>query len=415
MRKFANGGAVRSAAIGLLVPVLACGTQENGAWQGSVRDSAGVSIVENTGAGVWSAERAWAVHPSLSIGTAEGDSAYLFTRVIDIAVSGSGELLVLDQAAAQVRVFDASGRFLRAIGSRGRGPGELSTFTSGVLLVPGDSVLIPDHAQRRINVFALSGEPVRERTIPSTPGSQSWARAATGRLLFRGVAVGRDGAGNFEIWDGLLALSDSSAAADTLIAFDYARSPLGGPGRPRVPLIVNAAFWTQLEDGRIAWSSLDSDHVRVHDADGALRAFFRHAAWEARPATPADHATLVERLQEKLRLMGGDAASVPQLDLIQPERLPAITALRAGPDNTLWVQRMGSIAGIDPFAVNASDRTGWLGGPLWDVLDARGRFLGTVELPERFHLLHVTDRALYGVLKDAEDVEHVVRLDLERR
>ena len=397
----------------MILCVAACRAQDAGSWQGSVRDSAGVSITENAGAGVWTAERVWSVRPSLSIGAAEGDSAYLFTRVIDLAVDGSGRMLVLDQATAQVRVYDASGRFVHSIGSRGQGPGELSIWVSGVLLM-GDSVLVPDHVQRRINVYTSSGASLGERALVSRPGSQSWSRAADGRLLFRGVAIGRDSAGNFETWDGLLAVRDSGTAVDTLIAFDYPRSPLGGPGRPRVPLLVNAAFWTRLEDGRIAWSSLDRDHVRVLDADGALRSLIHHAAWQARPASPADHAALRAKLEEKLRLMGGDAASVPQLDLIQPDRLPAITALRAGPTNTLWVQRMGAVAGIDPFAVNAADRTGWLGGPVWDVFDARGRYLGSVEMPARFLLLRITESSLYGVLKDEQDVEHVVRLDLGR-
>jgi hypothetical protein len=254
---------------------------------------------------------------------------------------------------------------------------------------------------------------VRDDPIPSRPGSQSWERTDEGDLLFRGVAVGRDSVGNFQTWDGLLALRDS-AVLDTLIIFDYPRSPLGGPGRPRVPLIVNAAFWTALDSGRIAWSSLDRDHIRVHAPDGTLLAVIRHTAWQARAATPSDHAALVQLLERKLTIMGGDAASVPQLDLIQPEHLPAITALRSGPDGTLWVQQMGSVALTDPFAVNASDRTGWLGGPIWHVLDTQGRYLGAVELPARFNLLRITNDALYGVLKDDQDVEHVVRLTLHR-
>jgi hypothetical protein len=282
-----------------------------------------------------------------------------------------------------------------------------------VIPVPGDTVFIPDHVQRRVNVYSPAGEYVRAFPMPSRPGSQSWERTGEGGLLFRGVAIGRDSSGNFQIWDGLLALRDS-AGVDTLIAFDYARSPLGGPGRPRVPLIVNAAFWTRLADGRIAWSSLDRDHIRVHTPDGMLQGVIRHTAWQARAATASDHAALVQLLERKLTLIGGDVASVPQLDLIQPEHLPAITALRSGPDGTLWVQQMGDIALLDPFAVNASDRTGWLGGPIWHVLDVQGRFLGAIELPARFNLLRITDDALFGVLKDVQDVEHVVRLTLLR-
>ncbi|HEX7122801.1 MAG TPA: hypothetical protein VF178_10565 [Gemmatimonadaceae bacterium] len=80
------------------------------------------------------------------------------------------------------------------------------------------------------------------------------------------------GASGFEFWDALLALSADGTHADTLFQFDYARSDLGGPGRLRMPLIVNNPSWARLSDGRIAWTALDRDYVVIHDASGRLGA-----------------------------------------------------------------------------------------------------------------------------------------------
>lgn len=100
--------------------------------------------------------------------------------------------------------------------------------------------------------------------------------------------------------------------------------------------------------------------------------------------------------------------------MVLPERLPAITSVRGGPDGTLWVQRMADAASIHPMALNTPDPPVGFGGGSWDVLDPEGRYLGTVELPLRFRLTRIRSDAVYGVLRDGMDVEKVARLRLER-
>ncbi len=394
--------------------LLGCTNTSHGTrWDGTVRDSSGVAIVENGGHGLWPDSLAWRTGDALSIGRTEGDSAYLFGRVVDVAVDGQRDLLVLDQLAQRVRYFDASGRFLHAAGRPGKGPGELSAYANAVLLGKGDTLYVPDSVQRRINVYGPNGGFVRDIAIDARPGGQSWALLPDGRFLFRGLALSRDAQGQFQTWDGLLTTA-VAGQIDTIAPFDYARSPLGGPGAPRVPLIVNAALWARLDDGRIAWSSLDRSEILVLDAQGRLQRIIRHRLWQRRPLTAGDRDALRELLRRKLTLIGGNANGIAKLDLIYDAQLPAFTALQGGPDHTLWVQLMGDVSTIDPMAVNATDRTGWLGGPQWQVMDGAGRFLGEVTVPPRVCVMRVTSDAVYGVQKDAQDVEHVVRLELRR-
>ena len=47
-------------------------------WDGTVIDSAGVTIVSNTTRGMWRGGEAWIVEQDLVIGQAEGDAGYLF-------------------------------------------------------------------------------------------------------------------------------------------------------------------------------------------------------------------------------------------------------------------------------------------------------------------------------------------------
>ena len=386
---------------------------ETPTWDGTLTDSAGVSIVANTGRGLWPPARAWRVEPDLAIGTIDGDSTAQFGRVADVATDSRGRILVLDQQARTVRVFDATGAYLQAMGGPGEGPGELGRFANAVLVSAGDTVYVPDYAQSRINVFDPAGVHVRDIPLSPPPGGRSWERLADGRFLFRGVTIRRDETNRFRTADGLFS-TRADGGLDTLLTFDYVASDLGGPGNPVVPLIVNGAFWTRSPDGAIAWSSLDRDHVRVHAAGGALTRLIRHAAWSRAPLTDADRLRLRELLREKLTMLGGDVAAVNQLRLVYDDAFPAITALRSGPDATLWVQRMGPASGISAMSVNAEDAGAGLGGNVWDVLDADGRFLGTITTPDRFRIQRITDDAVYGVRQDTLDAERVERLRLIR-
>lgn len=378
------------------------------------RDSAGVNLIETSGTGSWSAGTAWTVADDLAIGETEGDDRFTFGRVGDVAPGPDGAIYVLDQQAQRVTVFDAAGGFVRTQGGPGEGPGELSRFANAVMVTGQDTAFVPDYAQARINVYGPDGSPAHTISIPARPSGHSWARRPDGSFYLRGVTISRDDAGRFQTWDGLLHLAADGAMLDTVIAFDYPHTELGTRENLQIPLIVNSAFWSVRGDGRIAWSSLDRDAVTIHRADGTRETILRHADWNARPVTPAEHEAMVELLREKLQMLGGDVSAADGPNVVAPQVFPAITGIRGGPDNTLWVQRMGDITAVDPMSINATDRSDWLGGPEWDVFDGDGRHLGTIVLPHRMRITHITDTHVYGVRKDAMDVERVVRLVLQR-
>jgi len=75
---------------------------------------------------------------------------------------------------------------------------------------------------------------------------------------------------------------------------------------------------------------------------------------------------------------------------------------------------MGEIAEVDPMAVNAPDRTSWLGGATWDVFGREGGYLGTVTLPRGLRVTAIHGSRLYAIGRDASTADRVVRLVLER-
>ena len=390
--------------------VAACASADNRSAI-SERDSAGIAIVDisRTGTDYGTTE------PVLEIGpdTGAGESG-VFGSIAVVTADRAGRILVLDQQAQHVRVFAPDGKLIRLLGRAGRGPGELSRFANGVMAAADGSVWVADYAQARINIYNPE-DGTLGNTIPlvARPGGRSWQLHGD-TLVYRAMSIARDSLGRFRTWDGVVRTTAGTTVLDTLLIFDYVPTEIGGPPNLRIPLIMNAALWTRLDDGRLVSSSLDRDFIRVHKQDGSIERIIRHREWKREPLADADRAALRELLREKLVLLGGDASAAESASVEFWDHWPAITAIRSGPWETIWVQRRGTIADIDPMAVNSPDAPDRFGGSLWDVLDQKGRPLGLLRFPAGLRPHHVRDSLVYGVSTDSLGVQRVKVLKLRR-
>lgn len=389
---------------------LACGDGRSSSAEPVFTDSAGVTLVTVAETPDAAVRR---VVPEVSIGDDPDRPDVRFGSVADVTADPAGRIYVLDRHASRVFVFDPDGRPLHTIGSAGEGPGEIGRFAWSVVVV-GDTVAVADWGRALLHRFHRDGAFIDAVRVPFEAGVRSWWRVrGAGGYLVRALARTTDAAGRWRGRDALLRVSPDASAVDTLIRFEYAESDLGGPGDPRVPVIVNAPAWAELTDGRIAWTDLETARVRVHDAAGALRQVVRHAGWTGRVPGEEDRRLLIDRLREKIVGLGGSAATLDDMPLVWPETLPAVTGLVAGPGGQVWVQRMGEAAEVHPSALNTPDPPLGYGGGRWEVLDPGGHPLGVVDLPSGFRLHRVEDDAVLGVQRNALDEDVVRRLRLE--
>ena len=88
------------------------------------RDSLGVTIVESV-VPAWAPDAGWRIAEEPIVDLAETGSGdrHDFFRVQDMLRAGE-HLIVADGVSQELRVYDSAGRFLRAFGGRGEGPGE---------------------------------------------------------------------------------------------------------------------------------------------------------------------------------------------------------------------------------------------------------------------------------------------------
>lgn len=96
-----------------------------------------------------------------------GESDY-FYEPSDLEVDLKRSLIyIADSGNHRVLVFDFKGKFVRAIGNEGQGPGEFQKPT-GIHILKDSSIAVADYSNRRIQLFNQSGEYLRTIIPKST-------------------------------------------------------------------------------------------------------------------------------------------------------------------------------------------------------------------------------------------------------
>lgn len=400
-------------AVALCAAATACGPGEAPGDAAPVvthTDSAGVDIVFNEVplAGGPTFARLDPV-PTLRLGSLDGAEEEQFGSIRDLAPLDDGGVAVLDQQAAQVRLFDARGGYLGALGARGEGPGELMS-PGNLARLPGDTFAVYDWRTRRITRYAEGGE-ADVRTLQdggsSLPNLVSFFR--DGRLA--GSTRWFDGDGMSLPNEG----EDRVALDSAVIAVYSARGDLLDtaaviPNRETIQkwmrvgqginiLVTNTAFarsgvFAAHPDG--VWAGFgDRWELRLHDAsDGTVRRIVRapglerpltdreadavYAAAAARDTTPAER----ER-----RAVWRDLSP-------RPEVRPTYDRILVDDLGRLWLREW-------PGADEDAQR--------WWVFQREGDLLGSVDAPAGVTLMAVSGGDAWGVLRDDLDVQYVVR------
>jgi hypothetical protein len=107
-------------------------------------------------------------------------------RAVDAAFTPAGGVLVLDQLAPGVHEFDSAGSFIRTLGDKGAGPGELLYPTTIAVSPTSGTLAISDERLGRVVIWDSDGTEVRtfNRSTHGT-GTIAWGRAD--RLLVRSM------------------------------------------------------------------------------------------------------------------------------------------------------------------------------------------------------------------------------------
>lgn len=356
--------------------------------------SSGHVVVTNGRDGAWLEDEGWSVAEEFRIGALHSGGPEGFARISSLTVDDLGRTWVLESQAAELRVFDASGTFVRTIGQQGAGPGEFSQPARVDFSAEGD-VWVMDPGNARLTVFDTLG--VLKRTIPFGGGFFT--------IPWRG---GFDRSGRYfspvldldsEIRIGLGVFNSELTALDTI-------SPPTDPGERGSWRIVSEGqtrvmagipfqgrlVWKLSKDGTL-WALL-TDQYRLMEfslSGDTLRSITKNV--DVIPVSERER----EEALENLTWFTNQGGRINPSEI--PTHKPAVNWFFLDERDHIWVARTEE-------------------GNAFHVFDPDGRFLGVVELS--FELQEVPepivrDGLIYGVVRDEYDVPYVVRARIDRQ
>lgn len=387
-------------------------------WNGTIRDSAGVTLVENLGEPLWTDDDRWSLGEVWKIGIADGDPAYMFGEISTLAFLSDGTVVVADRLGHHLKFFSPDGVHIRTVGTAGSGPGE---FGSDILVyaAAGDTLLVADVKNMQVHSLAPDGTWLDSwRSFPDGGWIiQKWGSSPTGRLVTLMQPFGMPGAPPASDSLDLVLVRDVRGQVLDTLGRVPSRQTRAAPGKPRV-----SRYWTgrtdfcSSADGGLVAGRTDDYRLRWYTADGDLDRIvsLRH---QAVPISDRDQSLLIQKREAALIEAGQSPSQVAQsASAVEFERFyPAWRSIKCSPDGTLWVQRPRPVEKLSEAQLDAYVTIGLPpASSQWDVFDEAGRYLGFIDIPPGVVNFGLTEDRLYGVWEDDLDVQHLTAWKIER-
>lgn len=404
-------------ALGATLTLNGCGDGVGMQSSVTVRDSAGITIVESEPGGGWPEGEGWRLsdEPVLDIGVFEGDEVYQLHSARDALRLSDGRIVVANAGTHELRFYSADGAHLRSVGREGGGPGEFQQI-SGIDRVAGDTIAAWDSEAPRLSFFAPDGEFVRTVSpalVGQGFGQQHHGTFGDGSFVLRpdlaaemvvnGHGLRRDTAAYARYDGGEGAFLDTVAVTPGM---EVVVEPSGDFLSLSIPPFARASHLAVHGDHAYVGVS-DHFEIRVVDPEAAVRRIVRLNA-DLTPVIDADirrhaEANAANQLPPEER---EDPSAVRRMvhtmvGRPRPETFPMFHALVVDDEGALWVRE--------------SRRSGSEGGPeRWIVFDTDGRLLGTVQMPRGFQVFQIGPDFVLGRARDDFDIEHIRVFELIR-
>lgn len=96
----------------------------------------------------------------MKIGENESDANQMFYNVSGVYTDFQNNFYIIDKGNFRIQIFDRNGKFIRTIGRKGEGPGELLSPTA-VGVYNQELIFVGDEELRRVNVYDIDGKFLR--------------------------------------------------------------------------------------------------------------------------------------------------------------------------------------------------------------------------------------------------------------
>jgi hypothetical protein len=306
--------------------------------------------------------------------------AHAATRLSD------GKVVIVDPFAPAVRLFDAAGRPLRAIGRKGDGPGEFE-FPTWIQQCATDSLYVWDAWQGRVTILDSAGDFVRSYAESRNAFELSCSRNGVVAGITMPNVTGPPNAKG-ETYTAPLWLGDAQGNITTTIgetAFGENR-PLGRITRFAVT------------DDRLYVGTADSAYVDVYALDGRRLDAVPVGVPPRRPTRRNYERTIDGMTALFTDRQSRETQREQMLKIPMPDHLPPYSAIYADPAGTLWV--VTTAAGDPETRLRA--------------IGQQGDILGELRLPTELRVLEVGMDYVLGLHDDEGGEQSVVMYRMRR-
>lgn len=319
----------------------------------TVRDSAGIRIVENGPRASAPVTFRLASKPRLEVGGLEADPDLEFDHnqgYLRAALLPDGGLAVID--VWRVHFFSANGTRRAVVGRKGAGPNEFR-YLMGICRTRGDTLVVYDSHNKRVTLLTSAG-----RVASAFQVEPNWSTGfdscyADGTLHFSRMVP--------------------AAATDSVQPVELFRTRLDGSkvGRDlsftsrKFDMITSSGAIYTAGGAHLLYVDARDNQIRLYDAQGKL----------ARIVRTADPILPVTNEQAEARMLGSIPRDVPaaerqqRIDLMRSRghaaSWPGYEMLQSDPAGRIWA--------LDKFMVSGQQLA-------WTAFDAEGRLLGRLAL-----------------------------------
>jgi hypothetical protein len=339
------------------------------AWRGTIESQDGITVVKNPKVPMYG-EDVFMLEEELSIGESVGREEYMFSQVIDVGVDDEENLYVLDFLEAHIRVFKKNGEYLKTIGRRGQGPGEIQRAIN-IHISPANEILINDRGARHLHFFTLDGEYIRS--------------VYQGRLSRPLV----DRQNNIVARQNII---DAAEVRFVLTKFDYELKELfeifsyEHQINPDIyDVYPPQCFWGVRSDDSIVWGYAEKYELQILDRNGQV---VQKIIKDPNPVEITE-----EDKQEWIWFVFGDRGVPPGVKVNWKKYHNAFQFLNTDDEGRIFIQIYEKIA----------DGPGYY----YDVFDSEGKYIAKIPLKTRPQVFK--NNKLYTIEEDEEGYQSVKR------
>ena len=342
----------------------------------------------------------------LQFGSVDGADPNLTFGAIRVQAASDGTIYVLDQQAAEVRVFDSDGRYLRTIVRRGEGPGEIGG-ANGIFL-SGDTLLwINDTRQWTIIGVDTDGDEIRRFTKPVMSVTSTWTGVFDDRGRYWRAVSHSDNEPGFPPPMGLTSWTgrhyyksyDLFSGAIDSVQLGEPRFQIYAYSRPDVPFGFLPLRFEPFEMIAVNppggfWRAHNTSYRIARTGEGGDTLVVIEAGLPEEQVTDADRSAYVDSIVEDRPELRREAEEVAAL---MPDVKPMLEGIFVDDEHRLWVQR------VTPEDAPA----------FYDLFSADGDYRGSVRLAfAAAGPLVIRHGQIYTWIEDDLHVPYVVRSPL---